>query len=264
MAEHALQRVVQLVRDARDELPERRQLLRLHEPVAQLRALRLELGLRRHVARDKDDADRLALFSDERRQRHDEGASQLSGPRPRPRRSSGSDPRVDRVVGPRRDHRAAQSAGRRPDDIGDRPIDELLARHADALEERHVHGDEQAVLVGDGHEIGERVERVLELAAGAQHRVEQQDIFNRGGELPSHLVGALEQVDLRARLDAAPPPSPACRARAGVLSTERSPSPSACRPDVVPVAAISARSRRSATAAGARASDVGMRRSCAR
>ena len=71
----------------------------------------------------------------------------------------------------------------------------------DPLEERDVHGDEPSVLVADGHEIGERVERVLELAAGPQHGVEQQDIFNRGRELPSHLVGALEQVDLRSGLE---------------------------------------------------------------
>ena len=77
MAEHALQRVVQLVRDARDELAERGELLRLHEPVAQFGALGLELGLRRHVARHEHDADRFALFSDERRQRDDERASQL-------------------------------------------------------------------------------------------------------------------------------------------------------------------------------------------
>ena len=77
MAEHSLQRVVQLVRDARHELAERGQLLRLDQPVAQVRALRLELGLRRHVARDQDDAHRLALFSDERRQRHRERPTQF-------------------------------------------------------------------------------------------------------------------------------------------------------------------------------------------
>ena len=77
MSEHALQRVVQLVRDARHELAERRELLRLHEPVAQLGALGLELGLRRHVARHQHDADRFALFADERRQRHEKRAAQF-------------------------------------------------------------------------------------------------------------------------------------------------------------------------------------------
>ena len=72
MPEHALQRVVQLVRDAGDELTERGKFFRLHEPVAQFRALGLELGLRRHVPRDEDHAGRLALLSDERRQRHEE------------------------------------------------------------------------------------------------------------------------------------------------------------------------------------------------
>ena len=58
VAEHALQRVVQLVRDAGDELTERRELLRLRQPLAQLLALGLELRLRRQVARDEDAADR--------------------------------------------------------------------------------------------------------------------------------------------------------------------------------------------------------------
>src|SRR5688572_19692681 len=77
MAEHSLQRIVQLVRDARHELSERREFLRLHEPVAQLGALRFELRLRRDVARDQYDADRLAFFPREQRERDDEGAAEF-------------------------------------------------------------------------------------------------------------------------------------------------------------------------------------------
>ena len=115
----------------------------------------------------------------------------------------------------------------------------------------------------DGHEIGERVECVLELAAGPQHGVEQQDIFNRGRELPSHLVGALEQVDLRSGLE--PHLFHHERAQRASASFQRNGHRRRGRAaGVVPTAAISARSRRSATAAGASASAVGMRRSCAR
>ena len=51
MAEHALQRVVQLVRDAGDKLAERRELFGLHQPVPQIGALGFELRVRRDVAR---------------------------------------------------------------------------------------------------------------------------------------------------------------------------------------------------------------------
>ena len=62
VAEHALQRVVQLVRDAGDELAERGELLGLRQPLAQLLALGLEPRLRRQVARDDDAADRLPIL----------------------------------------------------------------------------------------------------------------------------------------------------------------------------------------------------------
>ena len=57
MPEHALQRIVQLVRDAGDELAERRQLFRLRQSLSQLLALGLELRLRREIARDEHMAD---------------------------------------------------------------------------------------------------------------------------------------------------------------------------------------------------------------
>ena len=50
MSEHALQRVVHLVRDAGDELAERGELLRLSEPLAQRFALAFEASLMRDVA----------------------------------------------------------------------------------------------------------------------------------------------------------------------------------------------------------------------
>ena len=78
MAEHALQRVVQLVRDAGHELAERGELLRLHQPVAQFGALGFELRLRRDIARHQHDAHRLAFFPDERRHGDMEGAAQSS------------------------------------------------------------------------------------------------------------------------------------------------------------------------------------------
>ena len=53
MPEHALQRIVQLVRNAGDELPERRELLRLREPLAQLLALGLQLRLGSEVTGDE-------------------------------------------------------------------------------------------------------------------------------------------------------------------------------------------------------------------
>ena len=53
MPEHALQRVVHLVRDAGDELSERRELFRLGQPRAQRLALALEARLSRDVAGDE-------------------------------------------------------------------------------------------------------------------------------------------------------------------------------------------------------------------
>src|SRR5207253_3256895 len=61
VAEDALQRVVQLVRDAGDELAERRQLFALRQALPQLLAFRLEPRLRGQIARDDDAANRLAI-----------------------------------------------------------------------------------------------------------------------------------------------------------------------------------------------------------
>ena len=134
---------------------------------------------------------------------------------------------------------------------------------ADPVEECDVHVDESAVLVGDGDEIGERVERVFQLAARAQNHVEQHDIFDRRGELPSHLVRSLEQVHLRAGFDADVVHHE--RAESAAPALQRDGDHRGLRAArVCCVAAISARSRRIAAAGGASVSEVGMRRSCAR
>ena len=61
MPEHALQRVVHLVRDPGDELAERRELFRLRQPLAQRGALGLEPRLPRDVARDEHAPERVAV-----------------------------------------------------------------------------------------------------------------------------------------------------------------------------------------------------------
>ena len=76
MPEHALQRIVQFVGDAGDELPERRQLLGLGQPLAQLLLLGFEPGLRRQVARHDDAARALAVAVHEIAERHHELALQ--------------------------------------------------------------------------------------------------------------------------------------------------------------------------------------------
>ena len=72
----ALQRIVQLVRDAGDELPQRRELFRLRQPVAQLRALGFETRLVGDVARDDDGADAFVLAAEQRTDGEDERASE--------------------------------------------------------------------------------------------------------------------------------------------------------------------------------------------
>ena len=61
VTQDALQRVVQLVCDAGDELAERRELFGLHQPVPQVGALGFELRVRRDVARDEHEPHRTPL-----------------------------------------------------------------------------------------------------------------------------------------------------------------------------------------------------------
>ena len=72
MAEHALKRIVDLVGDAGDELPERGELFRLGELGAQRLLFGFEAGLPRDITRHEDGPDRLAILVDERCHCHDE------------------------------------------------------------------------------------------------------------------------------------------------------------------------------------------------
>ena len=64
MSEHALQRIVEFVGDAGDELAERGELLRLHQPFSELFPFGLEARLRRQIARDQHVADALPFRVD--------------------------------------------------------------------------------------------------------------------------------------------------------------------------------------------------------
>ena len=119
VAEDALQRVVHLVRDAGDELAERRQLLGLRQALAQRRALGLEPRLPRDVARHEhapERAGRPAL--DERRRGQQERPVEL-----RRRRRAAAPPATIALPGVRRLHvgerlGADELAQRPPHDVG--------------------------------------------------------------------------------------------------------------------------------------------------
>ena len=196
VAQDALQRVVQLVRDARHELAERGQLLRLRQPFAQLFALGFEPGLRREVARDDHAADPLALLIEQIGDRHQESAlehrvedlagERLMAARARPVRFMLREP-ADQF---------------RSDVLGERPLDQLIARGADAGRERKVRVDDPAAAIGHCDEVGDRVERVLQLAARSHHVGKQLHVLDGARQLTPELVGAIEQRELAARLDA--------------------------------------------------------------
>ena len=57
-------------------------------------------------------------------------------------------------------------------------------------------------VIGDGDQVRDRVERVLQLAPRSHHVVEQLHVLDGARELASELVGAIEQVELAAGLDA--------------------------------------------------------------
>ena len=114
VAEHALERVVELVGDAGDELAERHQLLRLRQALAQLLALGFELGLRRQVARHEHGAQPLPFLIEQVRQRHHERALQDRVDDFPARRGLGLGPDVRRLVRgePRRRARGRRSRRR--------------------------------------------------------------------------------------------------------------------------------------------------------
>ena len=80
--------------------------------------------------------------------------------------------------------RADQILQPRAEDVG--------ARQADALGERGIGLHQPQIVVGDGHEIDERIERVFEQAALAQHVVEQQDVLDRDRQLAGQIVRDVE------------------------------------------------------------------------
>ena len=57
-------------------------------------------------------------------------------------------------------------------------------------------------MIGDDDQVRDRVERVLELAARPHDVVEQLHVLDGARELAPELVGAVEQVELAAGLDA--------------------------------------------------------------
>ena len=104
----------------------------------QLLALGLEPGLRRQVARDEDAADALALVIEQ----------VGDGDHERPLQHRVDDLAGDRrvAVRPARRRRRARRATRqlRADELGERPVEQLLARAADAGRERLVDVDDAA------------------------------------------------------------------------------------------------------------------------
>ena len=77
MPQHALERVVQLMSDAGDELSERGELFRLRQPVAQFGTLGFEACLRGHVARHNHGADAFVRVAHEGTQREQESTVEL-------------------------------------------------------------------------------------------------------------------------------------------------------------------------------------------
>ena len=195
MTEHALQRIVEFVGDAGDELTECRQFLGLCETAAQFLALSLQPRLRREVARDDHVPDHLAVVVEQIGDRHHErpleqGVEQLAGRR-----------RVDTATGVARLQIGDPPAQLRADMAGERLVNQFFARSADACGERLIDVRQVTAAIGDRDQMCNRIERVLQLAARPDEVVEQLHVLNRAGELAAELVGAIEQVQLAARLD---------------------------------------------------------------
>ena len=185
MPQHALERVVHLVRDPGDELSERRELFGLGQPRAQRFALALEARLSRDVAGDEDPPDRLRFLVDERRRRQQESAAE-PGVLDR-RRAGGRWPggRIGRLDPERRllSH-----------EIAERTSDRVVPRHAGARGERVVGLDDLHVAIGDDDQIDERVEGVFEQAPLPQDLLEQLDVLDAGRQLVSELVREVDEL----------------------------------------------------------------------
>ena len=191
MSEHALQRVVDFVRDAGDELPERGELLRLRQPGAERFPLGLEPGLARDVPGDEHGADGLVIPVDERRHRHHEVAAEA--------RMLERAHALGGEVGVGGRGPLGQVG---PHELGERALQELGAGAAEAHREGIVHLHDPVLAIGYHDEVHERVERVLQQTPLAEHLLEELDVLDAVRELAPEVTGEVQPV---ARLVLAPP-----------------------------------------------------------
>ena len=183
MSHHALQRIVHLVRDAGDELTERRQLLRLRQPLAQRRALGLEPRLPRDVARDQDAARayvRPGCVSGVAVSRNVPSSRGSST-----RRCTAGDDALPRIGGLDVGERVgADQFAQRPREMMSARFNPTRAANASLV------CTMRELLVHDGDEIDERVEGVFEQPALAQDVVEELDVLDRrpraAAQLPTY------------------------------------------------------------------------------
>ena len=195
--EDALQRVVQLVRDAGDELAERRQLFRLRQPLPQLLALGFELGLRRQIARDDDAADALAFGIEQVGHRHHE--------RPVQHRDRRTRAWPARVVGPA-SARCASSASHA---ASSGPMNSASGRSSSCSRVRPTRVAKALLTCTIRPRRSKTATRcAIESNVFSSSRCDRITSSSSGrfstafDELASELVGAIEQVQLAARLDA--------------------------------------------------------------
>ena len=184
MSEDALQRVVDFVGDAGDELAERGELLRLRQTLAERLPLGLEPGLSRHVPGHEHGADRLAVLVDERRHRHDEAAAEA---RMLERAHALGGEVGVRCRGPLGEVGAHE--------LGERALQELGARPAEAHREGVVHLHDPVLAIGDDHQVEERVERVFEQTPLPEHLFEQLDVLDAVRELTPEIAGQVEPLE---------------------------------------------------------------------
>ena len=85
------------------------------------------------------------------------------------------------------------------DEVGERPIEQLDARLPESQRESVVHLDDSQRSIGDGDEIDERIEGVLEDAPLPEHFLEQLHVLDADRELPSEIGRELEVLLRRKR-----------------------------------------------------------------
>ena len=183
MSENALQGVIDLVGNARDELAERGELFRLRELRAERFPFDFEPGLSRDVPGDEDRADRLAVLVDERRHRHDEAAAEAR--------------MLERAhaLGGELGVGARRPVGQvRSDELGELTFEEIRARASQPHGKRIVHLHDAVRAVGDHDQIDQRVERVLEQTPLVPHVLEELDVLDAGRQLPPEISGQIEAL----------------------------------------------------------------------